>query len=288
MIFREKSHHPTRIDKKFRIFHPGAYIPESERFASTAPLLPGPGRYDALPVACPCQRGTEYLEDSAKTAEYQKWKYSPYYSNPQRMKPCTCESPQIRNIPGKGLTSVFKSGTKRLLDKPKTADSSKKESRNDEKLPTMLDANYLRSISQPKRKTLSFRSGDEVPPKQAVINFNTTAKVMPRQKLRANKAVAFMSSCPRFEGDGGKDTFLANRNILVSEESEKPSNQNLSKTMAINRFATSKDATERLVKLPQRYEYVKEKILKDKLGNLFQHLPKAKILLNEMKFYDIK
>lgn len=196
------------------------------------------------------------------------------------MKPCTCEAPNIRNIAGKGFTSVFKSATKRLIDAPKSDDknSSKKDPRNDDKFPVILDSQYVRIISHPRRQTLSLRI-DQKPEEIPEIKFNTTAKTMPRQRLRTNKAVAFMSSCPRFEGGGGKATFLAN----ISTAKKSTSNISLAKVNVAR--LPSKEGIERLVKLPLRYQrFTLEGSGNDKLGNLFQHLPKPKILLKQVNF----
>lgn len=265
---------------KSHIFHPGPYIPESDRFYSKIPLLPGPGRYNPLAVACPCKRGTEYSDKLAKAVEYQKWKYSPFYLKSHRLKHCTCDAPNVRNIPGKGFTSIFRSATKRLISRPTNAEKElmKKDTRNSEKFPMILDSQYVRLISQPRRQPLSFRTDQKATEIQDV-KFNTTAKIKPRQKIRTNKAVAFMSSCPRFEGGGGKATFLANQN--TSKESK--SNNSLTK-VSVTRFY-SKERTEHLTKLPPRYELMKEENSgNDKLGNLFQYLPKPIILLKQVDF----
>lgn len=266
---------------KSHIFHPGAYIPESDRFHSNIPLLPGPGRYDPQIIACPCKRGTEYSENCAKAVEYQQWKYSSFYTKTHRMKHCTCEAPNIRNIPGKGFTSIFRSATKRLIEKPKSTqkDSNKKDPRNNEKIPMMLDSQYVRLITHPKRHSLSFRI-DQKPQEITDIKFNTTAKIMPRQKNRTNKAVAFMSSCPRFEGDDAKRTM---QNASTTKKSRSITSLDKVNEPVVS-FA-SKEGTERLVKLPLRYELMKaDKSGNDKLGNLFQHLPKPKILLKQVNF----
>lgn len=197
------------------------------------------------------------------------------------MKPCTCEAPNIRNIAGKGYTSVFKSATKRLIETPKSDNKNlnRKDSRNDDKFPVILDSQYIRLISHPKRQTLSLRIRNQEPEEIDEIKFNTTAKIMPRQKLRTNKAVAFTSSCPRFEGGGGKATFLAN----ISTSKKSTSNISLKKVNVA--CLPSKEATDRLVKLPLRYQCnTLEGSVNDKLGNLFLNLPKPKILLNQVNF----
>lgn len=277
-LHRERAFNPTKIHKS-HIFHPGPYIPESDRFYSNASLLPGPGRYNPTIVACPCKRGTEYLENSLRGAEYQKWKYSPFYSKPHHKKQCTCDPPNIRNIPGKGFTSLFKS--KRLIENPKSDQKNKKDPRNAERFPMILDSQYVRIISQPRRQSLSFRI-DQKPGEIPEIRFNTTAEILHRQKIRTNKAVAFMSSCPRFEGGGGKATFLANKSTT-----KKATSKISLKTVEVVRLA-SKDGTERLTKLPFRYQRIKlEESGNDKLGNLFQNLPKPKILLKQANFNTI-
>lgn len=242
--------------------------------------LPGPGRYNPQIIACPCKRGTEYLENSLRGAEYKKWKFSPFYSKVHHTKQCTCDPPNIRNIAGKGFTSVFKSATRRLIDNPKSDQKNlnKRDSRNAEKFSMTLDSQYVRIIEQPRRQSLSFRI-DKKSGKVREINFNTTATILHRQKIRTNKGVAFMSSCPRFEGGGGKATFLANRNTT------KRSTSSISlKPVDVVRIA-SKEGTERLTKLSLRYQRIElEESSKDKLGNLFQHLPKPKILLKQVNF----
>lgn len=279
---RERAFNPAKMHKS-HIFHPGPYIPESDRFYSNVPLQPGPGRYSPQIVACPCKRGTEYLEKSLRGTEHQKWRYSPFYPKIQNTKQCTCDPPNIRNIAGKGFTSVFKSATKRLIETPKSDQKSlnKKDSKAD-KFPMILDSQYVRIISQPRRQSLSFRM-DPKPCEIPEIKFNTTAKVAHRQKLRVNKAVAFMSSCARFEGGGGKATFLANKNT------SKISASNISlKHVHVNVFNVrlpTKVNTERLATLPLRYQHTKvDGSGNDKLGNLFQHLPKPKILLKQVSF----
>lgn len=280
-FYREKPCNPAKMNKS-HIFHPGSYIPESDRFYSQIPLLPGPARYNPHMIACPCKRGTEYSEKLATAVEYQKWRYSPLHVKSHRMKHCTCDPPNVRNIPGKGFTSIFKSATKRLIGRPTSAEkeSIKKDPRNSEKFPMILDSQYVRLILQPKRQLLSFRiRTDKKPQEIPDVKFNTTAKTMPRQKNRTNKAVAFMSSCPRFEGDGGKATFLANQNTNKKSKS----NISLTKVNVVSFY--SKEGTERLTKLPPRYELMKaENSGNDKLGNLFQNLPKPKILLKQVKF----
>ncbi len=243
-------------------------------------MLPGPGRYNPQIIACPCKRGTEYLERSLIRAEYEKWKYSPLYSKVSNMKPCTCEPANIRNIPGKGFTSVFKSATKRLIEKPKIdhKNATKNEAKNND-IPMIIDTQYIRLITQPRRELLSYRiHASEKPDELPDIKFNTTAKARPRQKIRTNKTVAFMSSCPRFEGDGGKATFVANKNLT------KKSQSSISlKGLNVVR-AASDEVMERLVKLPPRYQRIEleDSCCSDKLVNLFPHLPKPKILLKQI------
>lgn len=279
ILYRERAFKPTKVCKS-HIFHPGPSIPESDRFNVNVSLLPGPGRYNPYIIACPCKRGTEYLENSYRGAEYQKWKYSPFYSKTRHMKQSSCDPPNMRNIIGKGFTSVFKSATKRLTEKPKSdrKDVLKKDPRNTDKFPMILDSQYVRLISQPRRQPLSLRI-DQKPEEISEITFNTTAKILPRQKIRINKAVAFMSSCPRFEGGGGKATFLANKN--TSKRSK--SNISLSKVDVVRLAST--DGTERLSKIPPRYQRLEQEDSgNDKLGNFFQHLPKPKILLKQLNF----
>lgn len=195
------------------------------------------------------------------------------------MKQSTYDAPNVRSIAGKGFSSVFKSATKRLLENPKCdkKDVNKKDPRNDEKFPMILDSQYVRLVTQPRRQPLSFRMNRK-PEEIAEIVFNTTATILPRQKIRTNKTVAFMSSCPRFEGDGGKETFLANQNT------SKGSKSSISlKKVEIER-PDSNEALERLSKLPLRYQRIELNGGNDKLGNLFQHLPKPKILLKQLNF----
>lgn len=256
-------------------------MPQSDRFYSNVTILPGPGRYNPGMIACPCKRGTEYLENSLRKSEYEKWKYSPLYSKTPNMKPCTCDPPNIRNIPGKGFVSVFKSTTKRLVDKPKIdhKNANKKDPKNADKFPMIFDSQYVRLISQPRRQILSHRIENKPPADEFDVKFNTTAKIRPRQKLRTNKAVAFMSSCPRFEGDGGKATFLANKST------SKKSTSDIKLKKASEEMVVSKRGLESLVKLPQRYQrFVFEESGCDKLGNLFPHFPKPKILLKQINF----
>lgn len=262
---------------KSHIFHPGQYIPESDRFYYNVSLLPGPGRYNPHIVACPCKRGTEYLEKSRRRSEIEKWKYSPLYAKAQNLKPCTCDSPNIRNIPGKGFTSVFRSATKRLLARPKTDKTTKKkDATNDEKFPMLFDSKYVRLISQPRRQELSFRKSGK-PKEETDVTFNTTANVLPRQKIRVNKTVAFLSSCPRFEGDGDKATFLANKSTA-----KKSTSNTSQKKINVVRV---KEGEGRLHELPLRYQCNQlEGSANDKLGNLFPHLPKPKILLQQIDF----
>lgn len=198
------------------------------------------------------------------------------------MKQSTCEAPNIRNIAGKGLTSVFKSTTKRLIEKPKSDNKlNNKESKNADKISMFLDSQYVRLILRPKRQTLSFRVAEknEKPGEIPDVKFNTTATILPRQRVRTNKAVAFLSSCPRFEGDGGKATFLANKST-----SKKTKSSISLKTVNVASHA-SKEGTERLARLPPRYQRSQlEDSRNDKLGNLFQHLPQPKILLKQINF----
>lgn len=276
---REKRFNPKNSHKS-HIFHPGPYIPETERFYSNSALLPGPGRYNPQLTACPCKRGTEYIEESLRASEQEKWKFSPLYVKVPHLKPCTCDPPNIRKIHGKGFSSVFKSNTKRLLDKPSTDSHKKEAKKNLEKFPMIFDSQYIRAITQPKRELLSYRIVKK-PVEETEIKFNTTATTMPRQKIRTNKAVAFMSSCPRFEGGGGKATFLANKN--TSKKST--SNISLKKVSTTPRVASGQRDLESLIRLPQRYRNVGiEGSGNDKLGNLFPHLPKPKILLKQVKF----
>ncbi|XP_037032469.1 uncharacterized protein LOC119071622 [Bradysia coprophila] len=279
-LIREKASNPTNHPKSY-IFHPGQYIPESDRFYYNVSRLPGPGRYNPYTIACPCKRGTEYLENSLRRSEIEKWKYSPLYAKAQNLKHCTCEAPNIRNIPGKGFTSVFKSATKRLLSTAKIDHKNlkKKESRTEDKFPMIFDAQYVHLVSQPRREALSIRKHLK-PKDEADVAFNTTATIRPRQKIRVNKAVAFMSSCPRFEGDGGKATFLANRNTAQKSTS--------TTTLTKVNVVRARAGKGRLTELPLRYQCIhSEGNANDKLGNLFPHLPKPKILLKQIDFKTI-
>lgn len=192
----------------------------------------------------------------------------------------------MRSIPGNGHTFVFRSNVVRLL----TIDSSKRKPRKTSGRHNMLqmehDAKYLKMIGHPKRQPISRLSFDldELQMKPAKIRFNAVERTSQRNKLRNNKRVAFMSSCPRWSVN-------AMAILLTDKRSRKHAERKSPNVRHYPRWRptvpTHQATAERLLKLPTRYRELMPKIdNSDKMRYTFEPLPPPRILVQDKMTID--
>lgn len=214
-------------------------------------FVPGPGRYNAQPVACPCVRLTNL------------------------QKPC--DKPYFRLIGGHGHTWIFRSEVQRLLDLPIAGDTKTRRRTDGKQIQHMeLDAKYIKMVTDPVRNPISLPATDFSQRKPPKLRFNSMERPPKRSKLRNNKKLCFMSGCSRFP---------VTQSLIATSKIEVPLRKSTNipvikrvprQLNAINAMAP----VDRLQILPRRYE-IERKILdkSDRMRYTFAPLPPPRVLI---------
>lgn len=232
-------------------FFPRSCVPENDRFWLNRAFVPGPGRYSAMPVACPCVRRT----------------------NSQK----PCDKPYFRLIGGHGHTYVFRSVVRRLLDLPSASDKKIRSRAAGKQIAHMeLDARYRKMITDPVRNAISLPAKDFSKHKPPTLRFCSMERPPKRSKLRNNKKVCFMSGCSRFPVTQSIFT-KSKTEVKLRKSPNIPVIKNIPHVLSANAAMAPVD---RLQVLPRRYE-IERKILdkSDRMRYTFAALPPPRVLI---------